>query len=301
MSFTLIEDKHYENNEEKEENIIDEDEIKRESEKKWEIVRWTEESCNWFDFDNISGETELCASADTDLKTNGWNIVAFAPYDNAGDLNLYFSWWIMKNNYWDADNWRESFITDFSCEWSGTQCTNTFNDFWPDATDYINNESFVSFNNNTNWVYIDKDGFEDKLKYWNVNISWNFVIEFNIKGDILYQNWTKYILDNPNNKWLAFATSSNQLSALFLNGWGASISPTISINPDHFYKIELEKISWGWNNTFVKIYNTTTENLIYNDYAEHTNLDFSTMYVWSKNDYNININWIIDSIKIYDK
>ena len=88
---------------------------------------------------------------------------------------------------------------------------------------------------------------------------------------------------------------------MFLNGWGASISPTISINPDHFYKIELEKISWGWNNTFVKIYNTTTENLIYNDYAEHTNLDFSTMYVWSKNDYNININWIIDSIKIYDK
>ena len=161
VSFTLIEDKHYENNEEKEENIIDEDEIKRESEKKWEIVRWTEESCNWFDFDNISGETELCASADTDLKTNGWNIVAFAPYDNAGDLNLYFSWWIMKNNYWDADNWRESFITDFSCEWSGTQCTNTFNDFWPDATDYINNESFVSFNNNTNLI-------KNKMKfcYW---------------------------------------------------------------------------------------------------------------------------------------
>ena len=41
------------------------------------------------DVDNINNEKDICADADDNLKSENWNLVAFAPYDHAGDLEMY--------------------------------------------------------------------------------------------------------------------------------------------------------------------------------------------------------------------
>lgn len=90
IKFTIVDEKSYESNENDDE-IVDEEEIKKEREDKLVQDRWLENGCNGFEFTNINWE-DKCADANNDLIDNGWELVAFAPYDNPGDLKMYNNW-----------------------------------------------------------------------------------------------------------------------------------------------------------------------------------------------------------------
>jgi hypothetical protein len=289
IKFTIIDEKSYEYNDE-DDDTIDEKEVEEERKEKVVQERWIVRSCNGFQFTNFDGE-DKCANGDNNLIDDGWNLVAFAPYDNAGDLHLYYSWGYI-NNYWG-----DSSITNVDC-WnpiaaSSSQCSNNSSSFW--AVWYDNNNSFVTYTNWEKGIFIDDDWLPDQLKYglWSpLRYDSNYALEINVKWSTLTRPWWAYYLYKNNaiklylyNWKINLKDSENSGNVIQHSVW------SLWIDPNQFYKIFI--VSNG-NNYILKVNNASgNKNFTYD------NLNM-WQYVWTAG-YSYPWNETIDYIKYYTK
>ena len=328
IKFTIVDDKTY-YNEEKEDNIIDEEEIKEESEEKLAQERWIENKCNWFFFDNISGEKDLCATADTNLKSDLWNLVAYAPYNHAGDIILYSSWSnnepktnkvVTYKNWinWDSWKYQHNIWVGWSAYGNGVA---NLPIYCIDATENINYSNSLCKVWWKNWIYIDNTSnkwdtgetgwwsapassfsWNDFIKYLNVDLSWDFLIEINIKWSALKELNTKWYIINHtliSINWENFSLmrSSNN-GPIFLLKWSTSICWYFGINCTEF--------NWLDSNEFYSIYiqNNSTQlewTWINKSYANISGNASSWFYLWSTNNKVWQWDSIINYLKIYKK
>ena len=327
ISLTIINEKSYENKNKQDKKITEDDIIK---EKETNIVkeRWVTE-CDGFLFTNINNQNK-CADADNDLVTDNWNLFAFAPYDNAGDIMLYMSWWnnepktnkvVKYKNWWDDSNWK--YRHNIWAWWDAYE-----NDNLPDYC-LNNNQNFYKHNSfcsvsSINWIFIDdwwnksddlnagwgnepsssNDG-NDFIKYLNVDLSWDYIFEINVKGSSLNQlnplqffknhtllsiEWKNFSLKKNALNWDIFFYKENEDLLCWSNQ--SNCNQLTWLSDDGFYSIFI------WKNS-LKIQNTNINTI----YAEQ-NLSSSSnawFYVWSNQQKTRQWDDIINYVKIYKK
>ena len=323
IRFTLIDDKSYENEEDKNEEIT-EDEVREEEDKKLAEKKWVEWNCDWFLFDNISGDKGVCADADDDLVSNNWNLVAFAPYDNPGDLKMYNSWstisvssdQILNNNclpklwvnpwlyFYNSTCITTSLSINHTWWYSSSLIKNllwiwsTINDteyrtIFQSVMNYdIINSHFNwlpnGFWNWEKWIFIDNAQYNDYIKYNNLDISWKeFIIEMNVR---IWDLNKRYLMHSWNN----FKLFINNWYLYVNDWWSDSLTyPELLLNQNHFNNIKV-KNSWWF--TFLKVWSNNWKKLSITASPENYS------YVWSfkiASNYYWQINSIVDFIKIY--
>lgn len=287
VKVVLIENKGYINIDDQ--DITTQDEI--ESFKKEQEVSINNRSwiCDGFKFTNINNES-VCADADDTLKKDNWNLVAYAPYDNAGDLNMYSSSGKSINDYYGpgANN-----ITQIDCNWNpSSQCDKDAIYFWADS--YNNVNSLVWYSSWVKWIFIDNTNYEDKLKYdiedlWLANLE-KFVIEFSVRWEALKrESGTYYLLKNDNIK-------------LYMTDWKLRLKfdgkyPEIN-------STDIKSVVTGDNN-FYKIFLIQDNDKLKVTFWDHTiSIDSNSIDLWQyQYIYNNNKQWndVINYIKIYKK
>jgi hypothetical protein len=94
---------------------------------------------------------------------NWMNLLAYAPYNIVWDLNLHTN---NYENYWTVT--------------SDKILNNTKELPWYCTSTSIQN-SFCEIDENTKWVIIDDAENDDFIKYSNLDLNWDFVIEMNVK------------------------------------------------------------------------------------------------------------------------
>ena len=246
-----------------------------------------------------------------------WQVVAYAPYDEVGDIKMYT--WSWSNNHITPEqqavtinsciplkDGNNNWFKNDGCLTNDIIINNNNNNWLWQNTSYDTDNSFFDIPQiSVKWIFIDNKNNNDYLKYTLPPdlISWSgFAIEMSVRGGALKRRDA-----TNNNPYTLFSFYSG--GYLTLNHWNFNINGNnldnntiFNINNDNdndFYKVIFIN---NWNLSIFdksngKIYSTWS-NLTIN-----TSWDF---YVWS-NKYNSEEayiqqwNDIIDYVKIYKK
>ena len=285
-----------------------------------------------FDFENfrVWGEKEKrCPFGQKTFATfecQDENLVAYAPYDTAGDLKLYGTGGIL-----DYGNDSASIINNTNAcfpqqdgvnLWFNSTCgwvlpTNNYNWLWAGTIFDANNSFFSVPSQSVSGIFIDKVWTtNDYLKYTIPPLDNNFSIEMSVRGgalkrehstsgyvlfDILWTTGSGFRLSTFKNEWLYLwhhDLKNNQIISLL------NLNTKITDN-NKFYRVVA-----SYNNPVSKI----------EIFDESTSILLSTSYIWWYSVSNINPwditflniwsyftgsnyiwqwNDIIDSVKIY--
>lgn len=321
VRLTIINEKSYENNNDEDEKITEDDIIE---EKENNIAKDRGNTgCDWFLFTNINNQ-DKCADADDDLVTDNWNLVAFAPYDDAGDIKMYNSWSTISvlsdqilNNNCIPKLWYNTWLYfyDSNCIFTSLSINHPW---WYSISDIKNLLWIWSFINDTEyrtkfqsvfnyditnsyfnwlpngfwnwekWIYLDNYQDNDYIKYNNLDISWKvFILEMNVR---IWDLDKRYLVHSGNNFKLFVENGY-----LKINNWTNTSSnyPELLLNLNQFNNI---KIKNDWSFTYLKVWTNNWKKLAITASPEnHT-------YIWTLNistNYYYQINSIIDFIKIY--
>ena len=212
------------------------------------------------------------------------SLVAYAPYNTAWDLDLYKQWW------------EYSIISNYVSAWYTNQLgtnsirnSSNLNSYWnvlSKSSSFLESDWNKGILLTTDWAGTT---YADVLKYSNLNLDSDFIIEMNVKipddSDkhylLSYGNSSLYILNwylyfNAWYGWISY--SSN------LNKWEFN---TIFLKRDDLNKIYFKLWTWSW---------------LYWSNNNSSNID--ELIIWAyyrsaSSDYRYQINDIIDYIKIY--
>ena len=141
-----------------------------------------------FDFENfrVWGEKEKrCPFGQKTFATFGCqdeNLVAYAPYDTAGDLKLYGTEGVLDAGNNSAQILNNSAPLDASIG---------------DVQSYLTGQSFVEMKNGTKGIFIDNDGNGEYLKYtFDPNFfTGSFSIEMSVRGGALKRSGEYYLFN----------------------------------------------------------------------------------------------------------
>ncbi len=222
------------------------------------------------------------------IKSSDFELVAYAPYNKVGDLNLYDSG---SQDYGSTSsdwilNWTEWAI------WTEEICDENLSDTW---------SSFCQI-----WdvkgVFIDgNDDIKDSLKYeftWDKALnSWSwFVIEMSVRGEDL-KGWLKYLFQFE--KWLNTNIAYGNLSFW---SWSTIIKINLTslsnLNDNEFYKVESICKKWKWILQIVNE-NGAVLNSVKWDLNSCNGIEYSNLNIWSTNLSFNQWDWVIDYLKIY--
>ncbi len=232
-----------------------------------------------------------CVDDENSLIDSWWELYWYAPYNEAWDLSMYSEDWKFKIDNQLTTN---SLYLSNKCNNLSSETTNVFCDVK---------------DSNIKWVYI---GWNDSfIKYENLNLNWDFLIEMNVRWDSLKGLEVKYFLDS--NVFKFFRKTISSESHLLFNSSGKilkSISNTTDITNDQFYKLKITRENTeseltleyeGWN--VLLVWYTDDDN---NKNKIGTG-SISDLYIWNRKVWSSNKNWkypinsIIDYVKIYKK
>lgn len=222
----------------------------------------------------------------SDWVDDDYELAYYAPYDVAGDINMYgkdFAAISMDHKSITWITWNTSGLPSF-CE--------------QQDSDYKAN-SLCKLNGETG-IYIDNDNWkEDYLKYSWLNLE-NFMIEINLNWRVfnryIINSNTNHTFISINRKNITIArhqTRFNKHNGV-LYQWSNPLSCVSNCLPSdthasNFYSIFItnQKISFDWGDTY---YNLAEEFIALND-----------IFIWSNSDKNKQIDDIINYVKIYEK
>lgn len=214
------------------------------------------------------GINDVCQDSENTLEW--YNLVAYAPYNESGNLKLYKSWGEYVLNHQAILN----NVTDLP-----SFCNNSIS--------YKTN-SFCQMTDWTNWVFIDKEwtwNLQDYLKYSNLDLTWDFAIEMNVR--VPNDTDKHYILFNA---YLKLYIGKDDWK-LYLNGYSNDLLTKWVFNKIYVIK--------EWSKVYVSVWNSNSK--------IDTNQSITTIselwvwyYQWSSN-YSFQLNDIIDYVKIYKK
>ena len=213
---------------------------------------------------------------------------AYAPYNILNDYNLYLS---NLSIITPTIGGLEHVQDDCSVN-NIPACTKL-----PSPTSPPSDHNFYSLNSGNNiWIFMDNDAAaawdEDILHYTLPTITWDFAIEMSVLGSSLQQEWWRYIFDNENGEGLFISKDTNWKYLLWYD-WGNVCSD----NPITW----IPSCGLSFSNTFEEIIIDNKNNKLTILGKEFTipNISINDLYIWSKNNYSLQLNWIIDYIKIY--
>ena len=201
----------------------------------------------------------------------------YAPYELAGDIKMY------KQD------------SSYTSLWNGSILDNKL-----DLPSYCNDwsDEWSSFCVQEDWskgIFIDSTDNDDYIKYSWLDVDDDFIIEMNIKGDVLKQksNWKNHNI---------LSIQDTNISILNLS-WGNKL--TIG-SESCFDQCDFSDINWNKNYTILisnnnfSIYNDNYEQIIYFNWFNISNY-IGFVYIWWTKFKNNQINSIINYIKIYEK
>jgi len=202
------------------------------------------------------------------LNETWYTLKAYAWFNDYWDYNLYKSGNIPYNSVQTAINWNQN-----QCE-----------DIWYSR---INNSYWSYCTNWTiSWVVVENfhPDNNDFIKYWWLNLSWDFAIEINV---FIKDNNKRYLINNPN------FNLYTQDWKLYFSDW--SVTKYIEWISSSFNKIFIKR---EWWKIYLKIWgNSFSEKSTFSWTLDHFFL--WSRYTWS--DYIWQIDHVIDYIKIYTK
>lgn len=225
--------------------------------------------------------------ADAWLTASWYILYAYAPYDVAWDINLYGTWsnttnwkfWISSSSI--LNNWVN--LPD-QCLYTGDNKSN----------------SFCYINDNTKWVFIDNINstndtkINDFIKYSWLDLWDDFAIEMNLQNVWKTQTWNKYVFDN-NSNWLMIWNSINWIINNIYYWWVNICTTDCNLNLNTFWDfINITVINWEK----IKI-TDGTNNKEYNLSSSISNSTY--LYIGGKSNKTLQINWVIDYVKILKK
>ncbi len=230
-----------------------------------------------------------CVEQDASLVASWYTLVAYAPYDVAGDLKMY-------KRGWSSLNMELNGIT-------GSLADNSSENFpiWCDTKTSFCDIDWVK------WVFIwTWTAIADYIKYtniWDLNLWSNFAVEMSVRGEALKRTTWTFNMFNSDNYFLKMANFTSEklqlseyISFIFQNRIKENIN--IWLVDSNYYKILFKKdwqnwnlyIDWTW-------YNYSTWIL---DISKNL---WSYIYIWSNNWSTPTNQWnsIINYIKVYKK
>lgn len=230
-----------------------------------------------------------CVPMDESLIASGYTLVAFAPYDKSGDLNMYtMDWKVLDKDtkwivLWEWENDNDDFSTFTHLSW-----------FKCDEHTWFCEKDWVKWIFIWTWNYAPStpSNINDYLKY-DLSSLWiesSFAVEVGVRGGALNRSWSN---------WYFLFNSETSLSFKLLY-----LYPSIKWNPN--YSINTQNL-WLENNATYKVISTKTWSYNYwlniNWFFTWKTLpsDYSinSLYIWSDNNKSYEWNDIIDYIKIY--
>lgn len=238
-----------------------------------------------------------CVSSDIDW----FKVVAYAPYNKAGDLNMYLS-----------EEKKADITTDYVSDWYKKDSSNNSRKNWDDLTitskwfdisdvvkewTFVKNKSFVETKTWEKWIFLTNDWNSDFLKYSGLDLGNNFAIEIGVRGEDLnrWEDKTLYMLFNSSNSFQLYI-KNNQLKLLWKNKLWNWLSEKYNIS-EYIWQtnISLEYNSWD---PIIKI-NWITINPITGTDKNWYSTNLLEIYVWSNSGKSNQWNWIIDYVKVY--
>lgn len=306
---TIIQNKYYTNRSDELYQINEADIIQEKEENI--VTNRLNNNCNWFIY------SWICADANNELKTQWWNLIAYAPYDNItfepdiqSQENLNTIYWFHTARW----NINVHLWSDVLIKSSWSSCIPHFID-WKYEDNYceswnsrenlninsmiFNRYSHILNDNIETWVFIDNYGDDSKLKYeldeWLRSLN-NYLIEFSIRWWALKRTTWNYYLYNNNNV------------ELFLSGWDLRLKINGSIGDKQIKKEDINNIIID-NNKYYNIQIISNEGQIKLKIDNHSTEWSSNewiilnryQYIWLRSSHTDNQwNDIINYIKIYD-
>ena len=267
----------------------------------YKIVEWTEEitintKIETNEIDNIFTNTSCttfeiewtCQDSENNLAW--WNLVAYAPFEQEKDLNLYWAGWFFAESY-------NNYVSGERVWWWKYKKY----DWWADAnynwdnlssfgTELDRYSSFVKANTWEKGIVLTPLLNSDYLKYTDLNLTWDFVIEIRVKFPSTIPTTTRYLFELGDYK--SYLTP-NTNPLIFLKNWAGTNSNISTYYDWNFHTITAKKesnnysLEIDWNSmwlSFTSIFPIWTE-----------------LYIWWKSSNTSQINNIIDYIKIYKK
>lgn len=251
-----------------------------------EVVETT--TCN-------SSETHMdwlwCVQVDDSLTNSWYSLYAYAPYDIAWDLNLYFN--TVPTSTWTYTS--DKILNNLTsmpdiCTWAWTDINKSFceNQYW------------------NKWILIDNDQYDDYLKYSSLDLGSDFAIEMNVRGSALKRTTWEYYLFNLWGKNLRINYGKLYLGYTYNSIWDIQIVKQMStsslsnLTDDSFYKV-IAILKWADTINWKLELNNLTTNWPQIFTNSEYNPDLNNIYIWSSSNINKQWNDIIDHIKIYKK
>lgn len=232
----------------------------------------------------------VCVPKDESLAASWYELVAFAPYDRPGDIDMYTRNWVLeKETKWILDS-----EVDNSTELqSHSILSGSFND------EYINSSYY-----DKDWVkgiFIGTgSNVPDFLKY-DISKLWiwsSFAVEMWVRGESLKRNsWTFYLYSNND---IYFDIHIWTWWLWYLPGYKnvRKISDFSTLQNDIFYK-NISTFSWSdWNLSIQ--WNTNINSVDWPVSTWTLKILNTFIYIWS-NWSGYQWNDIIDYVKIYKK
>ena len=212
----------------------------------------------------------ICMDDENGMDDDWWKLFAYAPYDKVWDINMYSSWAIQVSSNNILNN---TTTLPFICE-----------DIWS-----MSNSFCKIKDSEIKWIFVNT-WTNDFIKYWDdvhqLNLSWDFAIEMNVNVPNDVSSTKHYLINEYNNIELY---TQSWFFKFNNNWWTAEQISNISI---WFNKITLIKQDWKLK---VKIWDT-----LYNLTHTLTN-NVNSIFIWSTYIKTLQINDIIDYVKIYIK
>ena len=227
-----------------------------------------------------------CVEQDASLVASWYTLVAYAPYDVAGDLNMYKqggdtisteSGGILNSQ---EDNLSESFPT------------------WCEKTDSFCDIDWVKWVFIWTWNTITPD-FIKYTNIWDLNLWSNFAVEMSVRGEALKRSGTFYLFNDsvyirsgiiPS--YLKFIIPSSSFTQI-------STSTFTDLIPNNFYRT-IFKSDPVFNKLYIDI--KDKNNNYYSSWWILNPINFwNSLYIGSYNNTISQWNDIIDYVKIYKK
>lgn len=251
-----------------------------------DTITWWRVTCTKFEWD-----LNECVEHDQELFDDGYKLIAYAPYNEAWDLNMY-----TRTGTVDLDT--ENIIFDCS-NWTWPQCTSTWWTFW--AIEYDNDNSFVTYKDWTRWIYIDNihdtNSGNDKLMYSDIGwLSGDYAIEMSVSRDALEQDWGRYIFDTQLNYLWLMINKLNTGDFIVMYKWDYICSDYDNIHAPKICKLNFKD---NFEKIIVENWNKIT--IWWETFPMSHNINITDLFIWSKKDSTWQINWIVDYVKIYSK
>ena len=224
-------------------------------------------------------------------------LVAYAPYDISGDLELY---WVSGKLNWTVSG---------AILWNQADLSSSTDIDIDKVAKFDKSNSFVTMNNRTKWIFIDSSwnspstpSFNDFLKYDLSSLNlWtdDFAIEMSVRGGALKRaSWKYYLYSNDSNKLRIMDWKLNYLSGAF--SWDNVIDSSFSWSINGFNNNEFYKVIVNRNKVIIK---DNSWNEKYSTWHMNANwifsLSWNLLYIGSNDFNNFQLNDIIDYVKIY--